>query len=188
MKSCPLRKIMKNQDNSPCKVNMRNCVLCAIVTGSVVLVACSFHVNRCELQWKRNWMELAHKRTQAMEEVATYELQKSFEGEEYDTMDFRRLSEQVHAYSNGKNTLCYVGTKGGFDYLIHYTAAITHRVKMSQGPALKVERFPLTDDPTRWCRLKLDDAAKVLTPSNNTLNENNAIFPRYGITPLRKCE
>ena len=178
----------KNQDNSPCKVNMRNCVLYAIVTGSVVLVACSFHVNRRELQWKRNWMELAHKRTQAMEEVAIYELQKSFEGEEYDTMDFRRLSEQVQARSNEKNTLCYVGTKDGFDYLIHYTAAITHRVKMSQGSALKVERFPLTDDPTRWCRLKLDNAAKVLTPSDNTPNAKNAILPRHGITSPRKGE
>ena len=157
-----------NTRNSDCFLtSFRKTLLAVALTAIVVISICSFYVTCRERSWKRQWMKLADELISAQHEISWYEMRRTYEGKEYEIVDMKELIQcfQAHVYDN-VNHLVYEGSTGGFDYIIHYTGSITHRMKVHEAPALKISRIPL--HKTSLTLLRLDETGKGLTPDVST--------------------
>ena len=139
-------------------------VLSVIVTAVVAILIGSFYVNWRERDWKRKWMHLASELDSARQEH-----NRSYEGREYESVDFKRLIARFQANAHDNvNHLIYEGTEDGFDFFTQYISTATYRMKVRENPALKIGRVPLRNTHGVSIPLRLDESGTRLVSEVST--------------------
>ena len=144
-------------------------VLSVIVTAVVAILIGSFYVNCRERDWKRKWMHLASELDSARQEHSRDEINRLYEGREYESVDFKLLIMRFQANAHDNvNHLIYEGSDDGFDFFTQYISTATYRMKARENPALKIGRVPLRNAQGVSIPLRLDESGTRLVSEVST--------------------
>lgn len=144
-----------------------------LITAMVILLIGSYYVNCRERSWKRKWMEQAREIDLTRQELIRYEITGKYEGKSHEIVDLDELIRRIQSSTSEKvHNLVYEGSEGGFDFITQYTSTSTHRMKISENPAIKVSRFPRRQTAAPLILIRLNRLTNTLSPIED---ENNGI-------------
>lgn len=163
----------KNPSTSRYLLTVKKVAFIVTVTAAVVIVIGSYYLDFRERSWKGQWMKLGREIDLTHQELARYEMACLYAGTDYKVVDFDELIMRVKSSAREKvSNLVYEGSEGGFDFITHYTSTSTHRMKISENPAIKVSRFPRRQTAASLILIRLNRLTNTLSPIED---ENNGI-------------